>query len=304
MALVNTEKQTHSSKCSAREDRLQFEQFMADLSARFVALSPDRVHDEIGNALREVLEFFPIDRFSLLRLLPDKTLWQVTHNADAAGTSPYPVGVSLPVSLVPWAHGKLAEQREVISFAGLEELPAEAATDKVTLEEWKVRSGLYIPIAALKSSEYTIGISSAENDRICPEEYIPRLRLLGELFVNALERSRGELALRESEERLNLAVSAAEAGLWIMYVDRDLIWSTQKFRELFQFDLEEELHFERFLSAIHPDDRERIRVKVRQSLEKREALNLEYRIVQPDGSLRWIYRAGTHLSMDRSSRDG
>ena len=42
----------------------------------------------------------------------------------------------------------------------------------------------------------TGGITSAGNDRTCPEEYIPRLRLLGELFVNALERSMVEQFLR------------------------------------------------------------------------------------------------------------
>jgi formate hydrogenlyase transcriptional activator len=188
-------------------ERLGFEKFLADLSARLVALPPDRVDDEIRNALKEVLEFFQIGRISLLRLLPGKTLWEVTHNADAAGISPYPVGTRLPVSLVPWAYKKLAEQREVFSFARLEELPEEAATDKQTFENFEVRSGLYIPIAALTSSEYSIGISSGSSNRTCPEEYIPRLRLLGELFVNVLERSKGELALRErlqEIERLKL----------------------------------------------------------------------------------------------------
>ena len=102
---------------------------------------------------------------------------------------------------------KLTEQREVFSFARLEELPEEAATDKQTFEKFGIRSGLYIPIAALRSSEYSLGISSANEDRTCPEEYIPRLRLLGELFVNAVERSKAELALREhldEIERLKL----------------------------------------------------------------------------------------------------
>ena len=54
---------------------------------------------------------------------------------------------------------------------------------------------MYIPIAAVRSTaEYTLGISSADINRTCPEEYIPRLRLLGEMFVNALERSLGERA--------------------------------------------------------------------------------------------------------------
>jgi formate hydrogenlyase transcriptional activator len=185
---------------------LEFEKFLADLSARFVALPPDRVDDEIRNALRKVLEFFHIDRCNLFRLLPGKTHLMVTHNADVNGISPYPIGTPVPVSLFPWGSKKL-QQREVFSFARLEELPAEAETDKQAFEKFAIRSGLYIPIAALRSTEYSLGINSASNDRNCPEEYIPRLRLLGELFVNAVERSKAEMALREhldEIERLKL----------------------------------------------------------------------------------------------------
>lgn len=292
MSSVKRKNHTQSSEPAASEKRLEFEKFLADLSAKFVALPPKQVDDEIRSALKEVLRFFQIDRITLLRLLPGRTSWMATHNADAAGISPYPTGTALPVSLVPWMYNKLAVEREVFSFARIEELPADATDDKQTLEMWKVGSGMYIPIAALRSSEYTLGISSAENDRNCPEEYIPRLRLLGELFVNALERSTGEQALRESEERLSLAASAAEAGLWIMDMDRGIVWATQRFRELFQFDLDEELPFERFMAVIHPNDRERVGKIIRQSLENRGSLNMEYRIVRPDGSLRWISSRG------------
>jgi formate hydrogenlyase transcriptional activator len=197
---VNRKSQVQSAEHAAPEKRLEFEQFLADLSARFVTMPPEQVDDEISNALHAVLGFFNIDRISLLRLLPCRTKWQVTHNADTAGTSPYPVETSLPVSLFPWAARKLADDRETFSFATLDDLPAEAAVDKQSMEMWQVRSGLYIPIAAFRSSEYSLGISSAETGRTCPEEYIPRLRLLGELFVNALERSMGETLLRERLE--------------------------------------------------------------------------------------------------------
>ena len=293
---MNRKNQVHSDEWAAPEKRLEFEKLLADLSARFVALPPERVDEEIRDSLKEVLEFFHIDRWALLQLLPGKSFWQVVYNADVNGISPYPIGTALPVSLCPWAYKKLAEEREVFSFARLEELPAEAATDKETFEKLGVRSGLYIPIATLRSTEYSIGISSANNDRTCPEEYIPRLRLLGELFVNVLERSKGDLALRESEERLSLAASAAEAGLWIMNMDKGLVWATQKLRELLQFAPDEELPFERFLAAIHPDDREHVRELVRQSLERQEPLNIEYRMVRPDGIIRWISSRGSPLS--------
>jgi formate hydrogenlyase transcriptional activator len=289
---VSGKKPGHSVERSAPDRRLEFEKLLADLSARLVALPPEEVDGEIRRALKEILEFFRIDRCTLLRLLPGKTSWQVTHNAAAAGISLYPIRTPSPISIVPWIARKLAVEREVFSFASLEELPEEAAVDKRTLEKFDIQSGLFIPIAALRSSEYSLGINSREKDRTYPAEHIPQLRLLGELFVNAVERNMGETALRESEERLNLAASAAEAGLWMMEEERGIVWSTQKLRELLHFTPDEELPFDRFLAAVHPDDRERVRVLVQQSLERQEALDMEYRIVQSDGKIRWLSSRG------------
>jgi len=194
---------------AAPDRRLEFEKLLADLSARLVALPPERVDDEIRNALKEVLEFFQIDRCNLMRLLPGKTHFVVTHNADVNSISPYPLDTPVPVSLFPWISEKL-QKGEVLSFARLEELPEEAATDKPAVEKYGIRSGLYIPIAALRSTEYSLGISSAKEDQTCPEEYIPRLRLLGELFVNTIERSKAELAQREHLDEIERLKSQLE----------------------------------------------------------------------------------------------
>ncbi|MCX5914164.1 MAG: sigma 54-interacting transcriptional regulator [Deltaproteobacteria bacterium] len=214
---------------SIPEKRLEFEKFLADLSAELVALPPDRVDDEIQNALKDVLEFFQIDRCNLILRVPGKAVMQVTHNADVRGISPYPIRTPRPISLFPWFHKMMTERREVVSFARLEELPTEAATDKQSLEEVGVRSGLYIPIAALRSSEYILGVTSGSNDRPCPEEYIPRLRLLGELFVNALERSKADLALRERLEEIErLKLQLEKENLYL----REEIKTVQGFEKI------------------------------------------------------------------------
>ncbi len=210
-------------------ERLEFEKFMADLSGRFIALSPDLVDDEIRNALKKVLEFFRIDRCNLLRLLPGERVFQVLHSADVSGVSPYPIGTPRPASLYPWLTKQLSVHYEITSFAKLEDLPAEAATDKMNLEKVGIRSGLYIPIAALGSTEYCLGITSAGNDRTCPGEYIPRLRLLGELFVNTLERSMGERLLREQlEEIKRLKLQLEKENVYL----REEIKTGQGFRNI------------------------------------------------------------------------
>jgi formate hydrogenlyase transcriptional activator len=83
-------------------------------------------------------------------------------------------------------------------------------------------------------------------------------RLIAQVFANALARKRADEALRESEERLSMATSAAGAGLSIMEPDAGHVWVTTKTRELLHFAPDEELTFESFFKAIHPEDRERI----------------------------------------------
>ena len=226
---MNGENKVHLAERSMPEKRLEFEKFLADLSARLVALPPDRIDDEIRNALKKVLEFFQIDRCALMRLMPGQSHVQITHNATADGISPFPIGTPLPVTLFPWTAKKLAEQRGVVSFARPEELPAEAATDKQAWEKFGIGSGLFIPIAVLRSSEYSFSTSSAKEDRNCPEEYIPRLRLLGELFVNAVERSRGELALRQQKDEIErLKLQLEKENLYL----RDEIKTVQGFEKI------------------------------------------------------------------------
>jgi len=52
-------------------------------------------------------------------------------------------------------------------------------------------------------------MQSLREERSRPEEYIPRLRLMGELFVNALMRQRSETLLRKNEARLATVVDVA-----------------------------------------------------------------------------------------------
>ncbi len=187
----------------AQRERLQFEQLLSEVSARFVNISPDQVDAEIECGLRRILEFFEVDRVGLLRSLPDRSAYQITHGIYSENVPAVPVGVELPRSFHPWGYEKLAEKHEVVSFSRLDDLPAEANVDKQTYAEWGIRSALDIPIITGGSAVHVIVINSVKRERIWPEKLIPRLQLLGEIFVNALERKQTrlelEMRLREIE---------------------------------------------------------------------------------------------------------
>ena len=276
----------------ALEERLRFESLLSDLSARFVNVSPEQVDGEIKSALKIIVDFFQVERCGLLQILPGKASWLINRAAYSEHVPPVPEGIELSRSINPWAYDKLTQKREVVSFSRPEDMPADADVDKKTWIEWGIRSNLTIPILTGESVSHLIAINSVKSERVWPEEFVPRLRLLGEIFVNALERKKAERALRESEERLSLATASAEMGIWIMETGSGSVWVTDKLRELFCFAPDEELTFGRFLEVIHSDDRELVREAIRGSIENRKHLSIEYRIVHPDGKIRWIVARG------------
>jgi PAS domain S-box-containing protein len=179
----------------ALEERLQFERMLSDLSVRFVNADPDHVDREITRALREIVDFFRVSGCILIEGSRDKTTALISHAAHASGESPVPLGINI-VSLYPWT-SKMLPRGEVVRVTALDDLPAEAAVDKQSYRTLGVRSILTIPISFEGSVSHTISLSSRTEERAWPEEYISRLRMLGEILVSAIKRKQTEEQLRE-----------------------------------------------------------------------------------------------------------
>ncbi|MCU0580462.1 MAG: GAF domain-containing protein, partial [Desulfobacterota bacterium] len=176
---------------------LKFEALLSDLSARFVNLPPEAVDREIKSALKAILDFFRVDRAGLVRVMPEKKSFQVTHAVYSDQVPPVPVGVELSIAIHPWAHEKLIGKREVVAFSRIDDLPPEAEVDRKIWAEWGIRSEVDIPLLVGEPFGHIISINSVTQERVWPAELFPRLQLLGEIFVNALERKRSQLELEE-----------------------------------------------------------------------------------------------------------
>lgn len=110
----------------------------------------------------------------------------------------------------------------------------------------------------------------------------------------AIERRRAEDRLRQSEERLRLALDSANMGCWEWHVATgELIWAART-RELFGVDADRPVTFDVFVSCLHPDDVGPNRRKTDEALATGEYEN-EYRVVLPDGGVRWIASRGRVL---------
>jgi two-component system, LuxR family, sensor kinase FixL len=94
--------------------------------------------------------------------------------------------------------------------------------------------------------------------------------------------------LCEQEERLDLAADSAGVGLWSWDFRTNQIWATERARQLYGFSSDEPIPFEKLLSRLHPDDREWVTQASQQSFQEGAEFRNDYRIVLPDGSIRWF----------------
>ena len=110
--------------------------------------------------------------------------------------------------------------------------------------------------------------------------------------VDITELLRKEQALRESEERMSLAAEAANLGLWEWNASKDELWGTQARRAFLGLPASEKIKLEDALSRVHVDDRDRVRQTLKDAVRTGKNYHFEYRVVLPDGSVRWTDHRG------------
>ena len=107
--------------------------------------------------------------------------------------------------------------------------------------------------------------------------------------------------LEISEKRLNLAANSANLGMWEWDIVRDEVWITDKGRALLGFDSSEKINRDRLLSVMHPEDRDSVSRALENSLQTGAGYESEYRLVVPNGQLRWVTGRG-HVEFNRSGQ--
>lgn len=120
-------------------------------------------------------------------------------------------------------------------------------------------------------------------------------RLLGVAHDTTPQREAARF-LAESEHRLRLAMETAAIGMWEWDTkSRRVTWSPQCFLihgvQPQAFDGTEEA-FDRLL---HPEDRERVWASVRRAVDQKAKYECEFRILRPEGDVRWVANLGRAL---------
>lgn len=255
-----------------------FETLVVDLSSRLLATAPGDLDRALGDALRRLGAAFRLDLVALWRCPAEAqdrfTLTHVHPRLPRPGP-PAALGVA---EMLPW---------------GSHEVAAEGPTWEV-LRRRGIRSAFTFPLpVGTGSLGGALACCTTRGARHWTRSRIDRLRLVSLVIAHALARQRAEEVTQGREVRLGLALEAAGAGLWSLDLERSTVSMSPKMCEILPVAPPEEPSYERFLGAIHAEDREAFDRAVRHAARTGAPLIAEFRVVLPGGGLRWVAARGS-----------
>ena len=112
-------------------------------------------------------------------------------------------------------------------------------------------------------------------------------------LIDITERKKAEELLQKSQINLKNAQHLAQLGSWEWDMMSNMFTFSDEFYQIFGLNTEKQvINVDLLIDYIHPDDKEFYIGKLAKCLRTGESESFEYRIVRPDGEIRYLYASG------------
>jgi transcriptional regulator with GAF, ATPase, and Fis domain len=205
------------------DDGVRFEKLLAELSGRFMTLDPDDLNTEIERALGAAGDYMGVDRSFVFVPSEDGARHQVTYiwTADQIAPDPEIIGTIIQDAF-PWLIEKMMRREDIIvNDPG--DLPEEAHRELQYCRERGVESFVMCPMYSRDFVVGTVGFDTIGRAKRWSDEDLRRLRLLGEIFANAIVRGRKDQEIKHLRERLEAENTYLREEVKTQYVYEEIV---------------------------------------------------------------------------------
>jgi PAS domain S-box-containing protein len=192
----------------ALERRLAFEKIIADVSSEFINLALDEIEPGICRALAAAGEFTGADRCYVYIFSGDGRRMTNTHEWCRAGINSVQADYQgQPLVLLPWTTERIMAL-EAVHVPSVAALPAEAASDRgrCLSHQPPTLSFLNVPMIYRGRAMGLLGLDAVRTEVAWDQDSLALLRMMGEIFANALEHKQAQWALQSAYQTLEQRV--------------------------------------------------------------------------------------------------
>ncbi|MGC9400091.1 MAG: GAF domain-containing protein [Anaerolineae bacterium] len=230
-----------------------------------------------------------------LRHDEEETL-RVVAEYRAHEARPSAMGLAIPLEGNP-ATQQVLEEKQPLVIEDAQHDPRMAPAHTVMRQRGTV-SILLLPIIVHGEAVGTIGLDAVEPREFTADEIALASSAVA-AAAQALENAWAEAALRESEERLKLAIEGADLGLWNLNLQTGhLLWSSTEWGYVPGY-IDSQL--EDWKQLIHPDDRARVDEGLKAYFSGEAPLyEVEFRMRERDNTWTWVLLRGRAVERDET----
>jgi PAS domain S-box-containing protein len=184
------------------------------------------------------------------------------------------------------------KQGKTIVVDDVDRDPRTAGSGSATFDAIQTKSLLCVPL--VKEGRFVaLLVLHHASVRHWTEEDVVLMERIAQKTWLAVERSRSEEELRESEAHLQLALKVGRMGTWDWDMQTDaLLWSEGHFTILGLEPNECEPDYKVWATRVHPDDLAEAEAKLQQAIADKKEYHHEYRLRWSDGSIHWVEARG------------
>jgi formate hydrogenlyase transcriptional activator len=191
---VSARRETEQAASMVLDQRVEFEQFIAELAVKFVNLPADQIIEAIRDALRRVGEILDVDRCTFFRIhdgeVPAAPIawWGRPGVPTAASTTPLR-------NQFPWVQETILAGNALI-FSALDEIPN--PVDRQGYESYGIRACVTVPISVYGHVAGAIAFTMNRIERTWTAETLHTMRFVAAVLGSALARCENDETLRQS----------------------------------------------------------------------------------------------------------